>query len=125
MLDYQDFKIGQLVKIVNDADDQLPTLMVYDFEKKILNYVIENKEKELIGIIVEDYTDFTKEYSKDDEKNFDNFKAKIKDTLKNYLKYNDYSFGRAKNYMAEHFSWVYINNMYYFISKDNLKILIN
>lgn len=126
MNDYQDFKIGQLVKVINDPDNQLPALMIYDFEKKCLKYS-EKDEKDLIGIIVEDYTDFAKEYSQGDEKDFGNFKAKIKNTLQNYLKYNDNynSFGKAKNYMAEHFSWVYINSMYYFISKDNLKILIN
>lgn len=124
MQDYCDFKKGQLVKVIRDADMQLPTIMCYNFEKRILNYVdLENMENiNLTGIIVEDYMDFSREYV-DYDNSFDNFKAKIKNTLSSYVKYHDNSFKRSKDYLAEHFSWVYIDNGYYFISKENLKAI--
>ena len=49
--------------------------------------------------------------------------AKKKNTLKRYIKFHDNSFEKAKSYLAEHFSWVFINNGYYFISKENLKAI--
>lgn len=123
MEDYSDLKNGQLVKIIESGDGDFPALMIYDFEKKCLNYVMpESIEQPVIGIIVEDYLEFSEEYSEDD-KCFDNFKAKMKNTLKRYLKFHDNSFEKAKSYLVEHFSWVFINNGYYFISKENLKAI--
>ncbi len=122
------FKKGQLVKLVAGEDNDFPAIMVYDFKKNHLNYVMsEFMSLPAIGIIVEDYSYFSKEYSDEGNSDFDNFKISLKNTLKTYSdsNYNDplRKFEKTRSYLAEHFSWVYIDNNCYFVSKENLKAI--